>query len=67
FVASGFYDLATPYFATHYTLNHIGLNEAEHQRISLGYYPAGHMMYIQDESLSTLRKDITAFINSALR
>ena len=67
FVASGFYDLATPYFATHYTLNHIDLNEAEHQRISLGYYPAGHMMYIQDESLSTLRKDITAFINSALR
>jgi carboxypeptidase C (cathepsin A) len=67
FVASGFYDLATPYFATQYTLNHMGLDTAQHSRISLGYYPAGHMMYIQDESLSTLRKDIGAFINSSLK
>ena len=67
FVASGFYDLATPYFATQYTLNHMGLDTAQHSRISLGYYPAGHMMYIQDESLSTLRKDIGAFLNNALK
>ena len=66
FVGSGFYDMATPYFATQYTLNHMDLNSAQHGRVSLGYYPAGHMMYIQDESLAQLRKDIAAFINSAL-
>jgi carboxypeptidase C (cathepsin A) len=66
FVGSGYYDLATAYFATQYTLNHMGLTAAQHARISLGYYSAGHMMYIQDESLSHLRKDIGAFLSSAL-
>lgn len=67
FVGSGFYDLATPYYATQYTLNHMGLNEPQHQRVSLGYYPAGHMMYIQDESLNQLRKDIGTFLNNSLK
>jgi carboxypeptidase C (cathepsin A) len=67
FVASGYYDLATPYFATQYTLNHMGLNSQQHQSVSLGYYPAGHMMYIRDESLATLKKDISTFMSNALK
>ena len=67
FVGSGFYDLATPYFATQYTLNHMGLDPKEHQSISLGYYPAGHMMYIRDESLAELKKDVSAFMTNALK
>ena len=67
FVGSGYFDLATPYFGTQYTLNHMGLDAKQHARISLGYYAAGHMMYIQDESLSQLRKDIRTFIDSALK
>ncbi len=27
FVANGYYDLGTPYFATEYTFNHLGLDE----------------------------------------
>ncbi|HKE30992.1 MAG TPA: peptidase S10 [Candidatus Angelobacter sp.] len=67
FVGSGFYDMATPYFATQYTLNHMGLDAQQHQSVTLGYYPAGHMMYIRDESLSQLKKDISAFMNAALK
>lgn len=67
FVASGYYDLATPYFATQYTLDHMGLDAKEHANISLGYYPAGHMMYIRDESLAELKKDISAFMTGALK
>ena len=67
FVGSGYFDLATPYFATQYTLGHMGFDAAQHARISLGYYPAGHMMYIRDESLGSLKKDISAFIESALK
>ena len=67
FVGSGFYDFATPYFATQYTLNHMGFDPKEHQRVSLGYYPAGHMMYIRDESLAELKKDISAFMANALK
>ena len=67
FVGSGYYDLATPYFATRYTLNHMALDPAQHARVSLGYYGAGHMMYIQDSSLGELKKDIGAFMAGALR
>ena len=67
FIANGYFDLATPYFGTRYTINHMGLNADEHKRISLGYYPAGHMMYIQDKSLSELKKDVSGFIAAALR
>jgi len=67
FVGSGYFDLATPYFGTQYTLNHMALDPAQHARVSLGYYGAGHMMYIQDSSLGELKKDITAFIEKALK
>jgi hypothetical protein len=45
----------------------MGLNADEHQRVSLGYYGAGHMMYIQDTSLGELKKDISSFIQKALK
>src|SRR5579872_27129 len=67
FVGNGFYDLATPYFATQYTLNHMGLDAKQHASISLGYYGAGHMMYIRDESLGELKKDISTFMSNALK
>ena len=67
FVGSGYYDLATPYYATQYTLNHMGLDKDQHARVSLGYYGAGHMMYIQDASLGELKKDVGAFIQGAMK
>ncbi|MCU1256169.1 MAG: peptidase serine carboxypeptidase, partial [Candidatus Angelobacter sp.] len=67
FVGSGYFDLATPYFATQYTLNHMSLDTTQHARVSLGYYGAGHMMYIQDSSLGELKKDVGAFIANALK
>ena len=67
FIGSGYFDLATPYFGTQYTLNHMGLDKSQHSRVSLGYYPAGHMMYIQDSSLGELKKDVTAFMQNALK
>ncbi|HMF90376.1 MAG TPA: peptidase S10 [Candidatus Angelobacter sp.] len=67
FVGSGYYDLATPYFATQYTLNHMALDKDQHARVGLGYYGAGHMMYIQDSSLGELKKDIGAFMQGAMK
>lgn len=66
FVANGYYDLATPYFATEYTFNHLGLDESLQGNISMSYYAAGHMMYLHKESLVKLRADLTAFIQSAM-
>jgi carboxypeptidase C (cathepsin A) len=67
FVASGYYDLATPYFATQYTLGHMDLEPQQHQKISLGYYEAGHMMYLRSDSLDHLKQDVSGFLGNALK
>lgn len=61
FIASGYYDLATPYFATEYTLNHLGLDPSLHSNIQTEYYEAGHMMYIDEGCLKKLSDDIAKF------
>ncbi len=66
FVASGYYDLATPYFATEYTFNHLALAPELQQNITMTYYEAGHMMYVHQASLETLKKDLLTFMQSAV-
>ncbi len=67
FVANGYFDLATPYFATEYTFSHLGLDPSLQANISMGYYEAGHMMYVHEESLARLKTDLAAFIKNALK
>jgi carboxypeptidase C (cathepsin A) len=67
FVASGYYDLATPYFATEYTLNHMGLDPRMRSNIRAEEFEAGHMMYIQNESLAKLKHGVAAFLQDALK
>lgn len=66
FLGSGYYDLATPYFAAEYTLNHMNLDPSLRGQIKLAYYEAGHMMYIDTRSLAQLKRDVSAFIQSSL-
>jgi carboxypeptidase C (cathepsin A) len=66
FVASGFYDLATPYFATDYTLGHLPLDEATRGNLQTEKYPVGHMVYLELGVLAKLKVDVTAFIGKAL-
>jgi carboxypeptidase C (cathepsin A) len=65
FVASGYYDLATPYFATMYTLDHLGLDSELRSNITTAEYEAGHMMYVHKESLEKLKREVSAFLESA--
>ena len=65
FVGCGYYDLATPYFAAQYTLDHMALDPSVRGNIQLRYYEAGHMMYIERRSLAQLKRDVAAFIQSA--
>lgn len=66
FVANGYYDLATPYFATEYTFKHMELEDAVRDNVSMTYYEAGHMMYIQMRSLKKLKDDMAKFIDESL-
>ncbi len=66
FVANGYYDLGTPYFATEYTFNHLGLDASLRENLSMAYYEAGHMMYIHLPSLEAMKRDLAEFIHSAM-
>ncbi len=64
-VENGLYDLATPFFATEYTMDHLGLPEKLQSQIHMEYYDAGHMMYLRVEDLAKLKANIARFIESA--
>ncbi len=66
FVASGYFDLATPYFATEYTLAHLGLTPALRENVSTHRYRTGHMMYLDSEAITQLQRDVKEFIKKAL-
>jgi carboxypeptidase C (cathepsin A) len=66
FVACGYYDVATPYFAARYTLDHMGMERELRERIELAYYDAGHMMYIRPKDLEQLGRDVRGFYGKAV-
>jgi carboxypeptidase C (cathepsin A) len=66
-IANGFYDLATPYFATVYTVDHMNLPGDLSDNIIMKYYNSGHMMYIRKTSLKKLRDDAYTFYRNTIR
>lgn len=65
FVGNGYFDLATPFFATEYTFNHIAFDPGYAERVTKKYYEAGHMMYVRQVDREQLKKDVAAFITGA--
>lgn len=66
-IANGYYDLATPYAATHYTLEHMRLPDPQRKNIRLCDYPTGHMVYLDLPVLSALKTELTHFYERALQ
>jgi carboxypeptidase C (cathepsin A) len=66
-VENGYYDFATPFFATEFTMEHLGLPAALQGNVALKYYEAGHMMYLHDASRVALHNNIAAFIDKATK
>ena len=66
FVASGYYDLATPHFTTDAVINRLGLDRSLQGNVTTRYYEAGHMMYIHEPSLAALKADLAAFVDGAI-
>jgi carboxypeptidase C (cathepsin A) len=61
-VANGYYDFATPHFASDYTFGHLGLEGKLRQNLSVSYYEAGHMMYVHKPSLERLAAQLREFV-----
>ena len=66
FVANGYYDLATPYYAVEHTFNHMGLHPEMHKRITWDFYEAGHMLYIDSNSHAKLKHDFSEFVSGSM-
>ena len=65
FSAAGYYDFATPFFATDYTLRHLNINPGLQSNITYGYYESGHMVYLNDASLVQFKADLARWYDSA--
>ncbi len=65
FSANGYFDLATPFFLTEYDLSHMELPANLVGNVQFGYYPAGHMVYLNVEALKELKADMAKFYAAA--
>ncbi len=64
-VSNGYFDMATPYFATRYTINHLRLPPALLKNIVQDDYTAGHMMYLNLPDLKKQKADLAKFLRTA--
>jgi carboxypeptidase C (cathepsin A) len=67
FIANGYYDLATPHFATEHTLAHLGLDAELAGNVEMAYYEGGHMMYVHLGELGAMAEDIRRFVTETLK
>jgi carboxypeptidase C (cathepsin A) len=66
FVASGYYDIATPYFSAQYTFNHMALDARLKDNVLIKRYDGGHAMYMDKGTRIQMKKDVSEFINATL-
>ena len=65
FSANGYFDLATPFYATEFDLAHMNLEPALRGNVQFGYYLSGHMIYLNVDALRQLKGDMAKFISAS--
>ncbi len=60
---AGLFDLATPYYAAEWTMEHLGVPKQVRDQISIDEYESGHMVYVHVPSLARFKKNVAAFID----
>ena len=65
-VMEGYYDLATPFAAANWTMDHLDLSPQFRQNISYATYNSGHMVYIDRAEHNKMKKDLVDFMEKCL-
>ena len=66
-VGEGYYDLATPFFAADYTVDHLDLPANLRKNISFAHYDSGHMVYLRRSEHDKLKKDFAQFVDNTVK
>ena len=61
-VGQGYYDLATPFFAAEYMFSHMNIDAEQCSNVEMTYYEAGHMFYLDVNSLAAFKADVDQFL-----
>jgi carboxypeptidase C (cathepsin A) len=67
FVGQGYYDLATPYLATEYMITHMNIDASLRDNVRMETYEAGHMFYLDVDSLAALTSHVAEFTRHTSR
>jgi carboxypeptidase C (cathepsin A) len=65
FVAIGYYDMATIMGGAEFNFTHLAYDKQVTDRVSYGYYEAGHMIYIRPSAHKALKQDLVKFIQGS--
>jgi carboxypeptidase C (cathepsin A) len=65
-VMEGYYDLATPFAAANWTMDHLNLDGQFRQNVSYATYNSGHMVYIDRAEHTKMKKDLVDFMEKCL-
>lgn len=66
FLAEGYYDMATPFGAAQYTIDHLNVAPEVREKFVIKRYAAGHMIYIDAAEMTRMREDLRVFFTDAL-
>jgi len=66
-LVTGYYDLATPYFASLYTVRQMELAPSLRENLRFDVYHGGHMLYTHARAREALVKDAADFYDSATK
>lgn len=66
FSANGWFDLATPFFGTEHDLAQMMLPPSIASNVQFGYYPAGHMVYLNVAALKEFSADLHRWYPTAI-
>ncbi|HLW52295.1 MAG TPA: peptidase S10 [Candidatus Angelobacter sp.] len=65
-VMEGMYDLATPFYASAYTFQHLRLTPELRKNISFANYKGGHMVYNDATAINEMKKTLDAWYRDVL-